>query len=421
MELAEALEYLDRHPRRSRVGAPGPVVSALGSPPDALGSVLDALGNPQHAYPVILVAGSVGSSTVTRLIGAILAATGLTTGTLVSADLERPGDRVARNGEVMADAELADILGAVAHLEALVSPDLSWSEVLAAAALGWFAQVAVDVAVIEVGSAGTDDAPARVAPAVTVVAASDPAAVGRLIDWVPRDAVAVLGDPDEESRAVVATRGPAELIQRDVELDVSENLAAVGGRVVDLRTPHGRYQELFVPLHGAASGDAAGLAVAAAEAFFARPLDPDLVAEGLATAVDPGHFEVVGRGPLVVVDVAADPEALQRVAAIWRQDFEVSGRRLLVIGASVSAEVTDLLDAVEAVSFDEVIVTRAPGPDALDARVLAAAAEALGIDPMVVADVEDAVDGARVASTPDDAILITGSPRVVGAARAKLA
>ena len=76
------------------------------------------MGDPQRSYPVILVAGSSGSTTVTRLLGAILAASGLTVATLVSAELEQVGERVARNGEVIADAELAEALGAVADLEA---------------------------------------------------------------------------------------------------------------------------------------------------------------------------------------------------------------------------------------------------------------------------------------------------------------
>ncbi len=194
----------------------------------------------------------------------------------------------------------------------------------------------------------------------------------------------------------------------------------MGGRVIDLRTPQGRYQELFVPLHGAATGDAAALAVAGAEAFFGRELDAEVVSEGLAAAVDPGHFEVVGHGPLVIVDAAEEPEAAQGVAATLRDDFEVSGRRLLVIGASVATDVTDLLESVEAGAFDEIIVTGAPGPDGVDARLLAAAAVALGHDPMVVPEVTDAVEAALAAATPDDAIVITGSARLAGVARAHL-
>ena len=75
---------------------------------------------------------------------------------------------------------------------------------------------------------------------------------------------------------------------------------------------------------------------------------------------------------------------------------------------------------MEAGAFDEVIATTAPGPGGLDARVVAAAAVALGVDPMVVADVSDAVEAALAAATPDDAIVVTGSPRLAGAARAHL-
>ena len=135
----------------------------------------------------------------------------------------------------------------MADLEALVPGELSWSEVVAAAAFGWFAQVAVDVAVIEVGPPGGDDAAARVTPVVTVIAASDPVAAPGWPTGCRSTSVVVLGEPDEESRAALAGRGPAEIVQRDIEFEVEENLAAVGGRVIDLRTPQGRYRGALRP------------------------------------------------------------------------------------------------------------------------------------------------------------------------------
>ena len=47
----------------------------------------------------------------------------------------------------------------------------------------------------------------------------------------------------------------------------------MGGRLLDLRTPTGALEDVFLPLHGAHQGDNAAAAIAAVEAFFGRGLD----------------------------------------------------------------------------------------------------------------------------------------------------
>ena len=84
----------------------------------------------------------------------------------------------------------------------------------------------------------------------------------------------------------------------------ADNRVAVGGRLVTLWTPGGRYEDVLVPLHGAHQGTNAACALAAAEAFFGRPLDPAVVDEGFGIVRVPGRLEVVGRRPLLVVDGA---------------------------------------------------------------------------------------------------------------------
>ena len=53
--------------------------------------------------------------------------------------------------------------------------------------------------------------------------------------------------------------------------------------------------EVFVPLHGVHQGHNAAIALAAVEAFFDQPLDPDLVAEAFAGVRTPGPFEVLSH------------------------------------------------------------------------------------------------------------------------------
>ena len=67
-----------------------------------------------------------------------------------------------------------------------------------------------------------------------------------------------------------------------------DNQLALGGRLVDLRTPTTIYPEVFVPLHGAHQGDNAAVALTAVEAFFAAPLRRGRRREGFADGRDAG-------------------------------------------------------------------------------------------------------------------------------------
>ena len=64
------------------------------------------------------------------------------------------------DGQPIPDDDLAALLGEMASVEPLLGEDvrLTWFEILAGAAMRWFADSPVDVAVLEVGMGGRWDA-----------------------------------------------------------------------------------------------------------------------------------------------------------------------------------------------------------------------------------------------------------------------
>ena len=100
------------------------------------------------------------------------------------------------------------------------------------------------------------------------------------------------------------------------------------------------------------------------------------------------------------------------------EDFAPAGRKVLVAGFLRGRDPRGLLDALRADEFDAVVCCTPPSPRAVAAEATAAAARALGVDEvLVVADVARACDQAISAAGPDDAVLVTGSLYVAGAAR----
>jgi dihydrofolate synthase/folylpolyglutamate synthase len=330
----------------------------------------------------------------------------------------------------IADEELAEQIAAIADLEGLTGVRPTYFEACTAAAFRWFADIAVDVAVVEVGLLGRWDATNVVTAQVAVVtnigmdhnefAGPTLADVAReKAGIIEATGVAVIGETDPAIVGVLTEAPAASRLLRGTDFETAGNMLAVGGRVVDIRTPTTIYSDVFVPLHGAHQGDNASLALTAVEAFFAAPLSEEVVLEGFSTVTMPGRFEVLGYQPLVVVDGAHNPTGADTCAQVFFDDFNPDGRRILVVGTL--REPTAMLEALRADEFDLVVACTAPSPRGIPVADVARAAVALGCDEVLAADsVEAACVLAMHGADGDDAILAAGSLYVAGAARPAL-
>jgi dihydrofolate synthase / folylpolyglutamate synthase len=238
------------------------------------------------------------------------------------------------------------------------------------------------------------------------------------IGIVKPGATLVLGETDPDLLPVFAGAGAERTWLRGDDYDLVASETAVGGRMVDLRTPGATYPGLFLPVHGVHQAENAATALAAVETFFDRALDPETVGDGLAAVGLPGRFEVVGRQPLVVLDPAHNPAAAEAVATTLEDGFSVAGDTVLVVGTTRGhGDPMDLLAALGAGEARLVVACAPDWPRAVPAEEIAAAAGELGAAAVVVPDVADAVDRGLEEAGPDDAVLVTGSFYVVGEAR----
>ena len=208
---------------------------------------------------------------------------------------------------------------------------------------------------------------------------------------------------------------------RDDDFGVVTDRLALGGHVVDLRTPYGLHEEVFLPVHGAHQADNAAVAVAAVEAFFGRPARPRGGGRGVRRRCScPGRFEVVHRAPLLVLDGAHNPDGAQAAGATLADEFEVAGTRHWVIGVLSGRDAGEMLDALGVRPGDRVVATTPPSPRGVPAAELAALVAARGIEvaaePAVGAAVERAWRAAE-ASGEGDMVMVTGSLYTVGSAR----
>jgi dihydrofolate synthase/folylpolyglutamate synthase len=425
MTLDEALAYLEDHINLEAL------LSTTRIAPPTLGRItqlMQLMDEPQRAYPVLHLTGTNGKGSTARILSSLVAAAGLSVGTYTSPDLERVNERLSWNGEPISDGALAEVIEAIAQLESLMDAAPSRFEILTAAAYRWFADIAVDVAVVEVGLGGRWDATNVADGAVAVVtnvSLDHAELLGDTLEAIATEksgivkpgSTLVLGETTASLAAIFRGAGAERVWQRGEDYECTANRVAHGGRLVSIRTPGATYDDVFLPLHGAHQGENAACALAAAEAFFDAPLGDDVVAEAFAAVQNPGRMEVMGHRPLTLVDGAHNPAGARAAAVTLADEFTTIGRRVFVVGLLKGREPGEMLAALGVTAGDTVIACAPPSPRALDPAEVAAAARALGADAEVAPGPAPAVTRAFKAAQPDDVVMVVGSLYLVGAAR----
>jgi len=426
MQYGEALSYLDEHASYEKTGR-------VESPSlDNINTFMDLMGQPHLSYPVIHITGTNGKGSTTQIITQLLIAHGLQVGTYTSPHLEALTERISRNNEPISEQDFADCVAAIADIEVIGGVRPSYFEIMTAAAFRYFADTAVDVAVIEVGMLGRWDATNVVNSSVAVItniALDHTEFAGPRLEDIAFEkvgiskpgSVLVVGDTNEDLREIWNAAESTAVLLRGNDFEISENELAVGGRMIDVRTERAVYKDLPLPLHGQHQGENASIALTAVEEFFGNVLDIEVVREGFAAVRMPGRFEVLGRAPLVVIDGAHNPAGADVCAQVFFDDFSPEGKRILVVGALKGRDPQMLLSALRADEFDAVICCTAPSPRGLGANDLASAAKQMGCEQVVVCvTVEAACDKALNIAREEDAVLVAGSLYVVGSARTYL-
>ena len=399
---------------------------------DRVRRLVQLMGDPQHAYPVIHITGTNGKGSVARMVTALLTARGLRTGTYTSPHLERVNERMAWNGEPIPDDDLAGVIGAVAQLEPLLGSPPTHFEILTAAAFRWFADVAVDVAVVEVGLGGrwdaTNVADGQVA-VVTNVSLDHAETIGPALTDIATEkagivkegSTLVLAETNRTLRPIFEGAGAAEIWAQGTHFRCGTNRLAHEGRLVDLHTPGATYAGVHLPVHGAYQGDNAATAMAAVEAFFGVPLAEEVVEEAFAGLRLPGRLEVVSRHPLCVLDGAHNPAGALAATEAVDEAFGPAVRgRVLVVGMLRGRDPVEMLRCFDAARARLVVACPPPSPRALATAEVAEAARALGTDAEEAASVPEAMATALALAGEDELVHVTGSLYVVGAARAAL-
>ena len=123
---------------------------------ERVGAVAQRLGVLPYPIPTVIVGGTNGKGSTTAFLTSLGRAAGLKVGTYTSPHLQRYNERIAIDGEPVADAALVEAFEVIEPVRG--ETPLTFFEYGTLAALQIFCSQAVDLAVLDVGLGGRLDA-----------------------------------------------------------------------------------------------------------------------------------------------------------------------------------------------------------------------------------------------------------------------
>jgi len=380
------------------------------------------LGNPHLKLKSIHVAGTNGKGSTSHMLASVLQSAGYKTGLYTSPHLKSFTERIKINGREVEEQFIVDFVKQMKpHIES-IQP--SFFEITVAMAFEYFAQQAVDIAVIETGLGGRLDSTNVIIPEVS------------LITNIGFDHMDLLGDTlekiSQEKAGIIKAGIPVVISETQIELSKVFNTAAVerdapiffaDQKIKCQRTSSGQIEcissnetlQIELPLHGQYQiknlpGVLQTLNVLVSKGY---KIHYQHIKHGLEHVIQQtglrGRWQKLGDAPLVICDTGHNIDGIREIMA---QIQTHSYKQLYIIWGMVKdkdrSKILALLPGTARYIFCQANI-----PRALDAYTLAEEASHFNLKGEVIPDVNEALTKARQGATPDDFIFIGGSTFVV--------
>ncbi|WP_428389609.1 bifunctional folylpolyglutamate synthase/dihydrofolate synthase [Mucisphaera sp.] len=405
---------------------------------DRMRKLLDLLGNPHEQLKAVQVAGTKGKGSTCTMLASMLEACGLTTGLYTSPHLVDLRERITINSSLISYNDTAEIFKQIASVEKKfgdIPP--TFFEIMTATALVYFAEQAVDVAILETGLGGRLDCVTAVTPLVTgitQISLDHTQWLGNDLESIAREKAGIFkpGVPAfsveqaPEVAAVlkeVADEVGAPLSFNGKDVDFSYRFEAsreLGPHTrVCLSSERSQFDHLAVPLKGEHQAHNCGLALALLDSLKGDGFnlaEADII-RGLADTKIAGRMEQVWSQPRVLIDGAHNSASIQ--ALIKSLGAHINYDSLVVIfGTGQDKDISGMLKEL-ALGADKLIFTRAKNnPRAVEPGDLLNQFSAISGKMAQTTDkLDEAVKLAGRAVSRDDLIVITGSFYLAGEAR----
>ena len=351
-------------------------------------------GNPHLKLKVIHIGGTNGKGSTIAFLKNMLEKMGLRVGVFSSPYLIHYRDQISINGESIPEARLERLMAEYRSLlegeHASALQGTTEFEIITAIAYDYFASERVDVAIMEVGMGGLLDSTNVCQPiltGITTIGLDHVALLGDSLESIAEQKAGIIkqgvplvtGNIVPEALAVInqiAKAKEAPRLAYGDDYQVSSQESVVTGEIFDYSSSarQGRFQTGLLGIHQIEN---AGMAITLLDTYCQETgrelVANDLVAQALEEINWPGRLEIVSKAPLVILDGAHNPHAIEALLVTLQERFADYQKEILFTCIKTKA-LEDMLDLLSALPNTELTLTHFDDSRATDEEVLKAVA-----------------------------------------------
>lgn len=424
MNYKETLDYLFSHlPMYQRIGK-----AAYKKDLSNTISLCNYLGNPQNRFPTIHIAGTNGKGSVSHFLSAIFQAAGYKTGLYVSPHYKDFRERIKINGRYISRKFITNFVNQ--HRAFLEELEPSFFEMTVGLAFDYFADQAVDIAIIETGLGGRLDSTNVIQPEISIITNISYDHMNMLGDTLPLIAFekagiiknnipVVIGETHPESSDVfkqVAEERHAPILFADQHFSCHPLATDMDGFLCNIYTDNQiEYKDLKINAFGSYQYKNIVTVLQAIDVLKSKwSISEENIRDGLSHVKQltnfMGRWQIMGFNPLIIMDSAHNEagirEAMSQLNKITKQKTHI------VLGFVNDKAIDDILTFFPkgAVYY----FAKANIPRGLDAKLLKQTAAQQGLYGKAYVSVRQALRAARRNASPEDIIFVGGSIFVLG-------
>ncbi len=383
---------------------------------DRIRALCEKLGNPQEGMRFIHVAGTNGKGSFCSMLSSVLRAAGYKAGLYTSPYIKVFNERMAINGEMIANEELAELVEYVRPFADAMEDKPTEFELITAIAFAYFRRHACDVVVLEAGMGGRLDSTNIIRDpllsVITGIALDHTAFLGDTVEKIAAEKAGIIkdrrpvlyGGEDREAEAVIRTTAE-ERGSSFFSVDYGK-LACERMNLDGTLLHFGEHRDIKISLLGLYQPKNAAVVLSAVDILRGEGLgiSEEAVKVGLASATWPARFEILSRDPLVIFDGAHNPQGIDAAVASIQHYFQEQ-KVYVMTGVLRDKDYHVIASRLSEVASRAFVMTP-ENPRALPAEDYAALLSSLGVESVPYPSVKEAFAAAKAAAKQDGVPLV---------------
>ena len=382
-------------------------------------SLAEKVGNPQNQFPAVHIAGTNGKGSTCALIESVLREKGLKTGLYTSPHLIDFNERIRVDGVPISDEA---IIGYADLLKGNVEKSgASFFEVTTVIALKYFADMEVDIALIETGLGARLDTTMLVNPAITVISSIGIDHAKYLGDtikkiaeeksFVMREGIpCVVSKNSDEVLEVIeqhAEKSGTDILMATTECSVSNVNFRKEGLSFDAEFEGILIKDISVPLMGEHQVENIQSALTVLQNMPDLSISEEELRNGFNNVTIRGRMEIVAKDPLVIYDVAHNPSAIKSLFKSLNKHYpeKIMFALLALLSEKDYKEIIKELTGKCA----NLICSEIPGHKSVSASILSEEGNKRGIDSVKIPEFDNAIQTGLGTLDEDSLLIIFGS------------